>query len=305
MPRNGVAPPARPQSARPAQPGTLAALYPASAEGGDDGQTEEELPRPDGPITEVVGREPHSFLRAGSKSDWESQCLGRSWGTGCKVGQTRQGSGKMAIGPYKPVSRVAAGWQIADGADSASIRLEQLDDRVNPSLVEGFGDTTGTAPCREDVVTPAEIVGNDAIVPVACSAPDAKIGEVSGKVGWVRSTQCEKVEHCDLTGAREALVYIVLDASDRAVGALRVGGTRVLEHDGHKLIALAVAPEGNVKRVAVGAVSREARADTADINVFVMGDLTTKARHWTVPAVGALPIPRMAPEGPKRNSVWH
>ena len=298
-----MAPPARPQSARPAQPGTLAALCPAPAEGDDDGQTEEERPRSDEPITETV--EPHALLQGGSKSDWESRCLGGSWGTGCKVGQIRQGSGEMAIGPSKPVSRVAAGWEVVDGADSVGMRPEHLDDCVNPLLVTGFGDTAGTAPCREDVVTPVEIVGNDGIVPVARSAPDAMIGDVSGKVGWVRGTQCEKVEHCKLTGAREALEDIGLDASDRVVGAHRVGGTGVLEHDGHKPIALAVAPEGNVKRVAVGAVSREARADTADINVFVVGDLTTKARHWTVLSVGALPVPRMAPEGPKRNSVWH
>ena len=220
------------------------------------------------------------------KSDWKSRCRGGSWGTECKVVQIRQGSGGMAIGPSKPMPWVAAGWQVVDGADSVGIRPEQFDDCVNPLLVTGFGDTAGTAPCREDVVTAVENVGNDGIVPGACSAPDAMIGEVSGKVGWVRGTQCEKIEHCELTGAREALEDISLDASDRVVGVHRVGGTGVLEHNGHKLIALAVAPEGNVKRVAVGAVSREARADTADINVFVVGDLTTKARHWTVASVG-------------------
>lgn len=128
-------------------------------------------------------------------------------------------------------------------------------------------------------MTPVEIVGNDGIILDACSAPDAMTGDVSGKVGWVRGTQCEKVEHCKFTGAREASVYIGLDASDRVVGKHRVGGTRVLEHDSHKLIALVVAPEGDMKQVAVGAVSRETRADTADINVFVVGYLTTKARH--------------------------
>ncbi|MCY3819093.1 MAG: hypothetical protein OXH52_06985 [Gammaproteobacteria bacterium] len=154
-------------------------------------------------------------------------------------------------------------------------------------------------------MTPVEIVGNDGIVPVACSAPDAMIGDVSGEVRCVRGTQCEKVEHCNLTGAREAFEDIGLDASDRVVGARRVGGTGVLEHDGHKLIALAFASEGNVKRVAetAPAVSREAHADTVNINVFVTGDLTTKARHWTVPAVGVPRFSRIAPKGPKRNSV--
>ena len=124
------------------------------------------------------------------------------------------------------------------------MRSEHLDDCVNPLLVTGFGDTAGTAPSREDVVTPFEIMGNDGIVPGACSAPDAMIGEVIGKIGWVRGTQCEKVEHCEFTGAREASEDISLDPSDRVVGLHRVGGTGVFEHDGHQLITLASPRKG-------------------------------------------------------------
>ena len=211
----------------------------------------------------------------------------------------------MAIGPSKPVPRVAVIWQVADGTEAAGMRPEHFDDCVNPLFIAGFGDTAGTAPCQEDVVTPVEIAGNDSIVPVACSAPDAMSGDVSGKIGRVRGAPCEEVEHCEFTGAREVFEDIGLDASDRVVGSHRVGGTGVLEHDGHTPITLAAAPEGNVKRVAIGAVGREVRADTADINVFVVVDLTTKARHWTAPVVGVLPVPRIAPDGPKRKSVWH